>query len=229
MTALSDGFIARLDRYTACDISDALLKLQVPGAGFIADLTPYVLPDGAGSAKTIAPISTMMFAPKGENLDTPSSNIPEGVHWADLSEPGTIVVLKQPPGQKNAVCGGIMALRMSVLNVKGILTAGRIRDLAELKSTGLPIWAYGVSTVGVGGGSAPWAVQVPLDIDGVTVRPGDIAFMDPVNGVVVIPQGKVEQVLELLPRLTAADDKVKEDVLRGTSVYAAFKLHRGNL
>jgi regulator of RNase E activity RraA len=93
----------------------------------------------------------------------------------------------------------------------------------------LQIWAYGVSTVGVGGGSAPWALQVPLDIDGVTVTPGDIAFMDPANGVVVIPKDKVAQVLELLPRLTAADDKVKHDVLNGQTVYEAFKRHRGNL
>ena len=93
----------------------------------------------------------------------------------------------------------------------------------------MQIWAYGVSTVGVGGGSTPWAVQVPLDIDGIAVTPGDIAFMDPTNGVVIIPQDKVTQVLELLPKLIAADEKVKNDVLKGETVYAAFKLHRGNL
>jgi regulator of RNase E activity RraA len=70
---------------------------------------------------------------------------------------------------------------------------------------------------------------VPLHIDGTVVSPGDLVFSDPVNGVVVIPQDKVGQVLELLPRLTAADDKVKEDVLRGVSVFDAFKAHRSNL
>lgn len=70
-------------------------------------------------------------------------------------------------------------------------------------------------------------MQVPLDINGVTVSPGDIAFQDPVNGVVIIPKDKVDQVLEMLPKLIAADDKVKQDVLKGMSVYDAFKLHRG--
>lgn len=88
--------------------------------------------------------------------------------------------------------------------------------------------AHGLSTVGSGGYSVPWAVQVPLEINGVTVSPGDIAMHDPVNGVVIIPKDKVDQVLKMLPKLIAADDKVKEDVLKGMSVYDAFKLHRGS-
>ncbi|KAJ4210558.1 hypothetical protein NW767_000832 [Fusarium falciforme] len=220
--------IAKLQQYTACDISDALLKLKVPGAGFIADLDLYSHPESKPASVTIAPVSTVLFARKGEDLPEPK-NIPSGVHWADLTQPGTIVVLKQPEGQKNAVCGGIMAVRMKVCQAKGIIVAGRARDIEELKSTSLPIWARGLSTVGAGTGSVPWATQVPLDIDGTLVSPGDLAFSDPINGVVVIPQDKVSAVVELLPRLTSADDKVKEDVLRGVTVYEAFKLHRSNL
>jgi regulator of RNase E activity RraA len=54
-----------------------------------------------------------------------------------------------------------------------------------------------------------------------------MAFCDPANGVVVIPRDKLPQVLELLPKLTLADDKVKDDVAKGMSVSEAFKLHRG--
>lgn len=87
--------------------------------------------------------------------------------------------------------------------------------------------AYGTSTVGAGGGSVPWALQVPLDINGTIVCPDDIAFHDPAGDLVIIPRDRVTKVLELLPKLTAADDKVKEDVLGGMSVHDAFKLHRG--
>lgn len=93
----------------------------------------------------------------------------------------------------------------------------------------MQIWARGLSTVGAGAASIPWAVQVPLLIDETCVRPGDLVFSDPVNGVVVIPADKVAQVLELLPRLTSADDKVKSDVLKGATVYDAFKTHRSQL
>lgn len=237
---------AELRKYTACDVSDALLKLGVPGAGFIADLHRYSpLPTDAASS-VVAPVSTVLFVARGEAPTEPASNVPPDAHWADVTEPGTFVVIKQPPGQTNAVCGGIMALRMKVRQVRGIAVAGRVRDLPELRSTSLPvshsaaslavwlaksrcrqIWACGVSTVGAGGGSIPWALQVPLDINGVTVRPGDVAFDDAGGGIIVILGDKVDQVLELLPKLTAADDKVKQDVLSGMSVHEAFKLHRG--
>lgn len=86
-----------------------------------------------------------------------------------------------------------------------------------------------MSTVGAGGGSVPWAVQVPLAFAGVDVSPGDVVFSDAANGVVVIPRAKLAAVVQLLPRLTAADDKVKQAVLAGMSVAEAFKLHRGGL
>ncbi|KAF7558546.1 hypothetical protein G7046_g5604 [Stylonectria norvegica] len=229
MGSPAEAAIAKLRQYTACDISDALLKLKVPGAGFLPDLNLYSPPAGDPTAVTIAPVSTVLFAVKGQQLEEPSSNIPKGVHWADLTQPGTIVLLKQPDGQKNAICGGIMAIRMKVCQAKGIIVAGRARDIGELKSTALPIWARGLSTVGAGASSAPWATQVPIDVDGTLVCPGDLAVSDPVNGVVVIPQNKVEAVLELLPKLTAADDKVKEDVLKGVTVHEAFQKHRSNL
>jgi len=136
-----------LRKYTACDISDALLKLKVPGAGFVPDLFMYASPEtGAINGKVmIAPASTVLFAPKGmttashEGQRYPQPNIPEDVHWADLTEPGTIVVIKQPDGLKNAVCGGIMALRMKMCQAEGIVICGRARDLDELKSTGLSV------------------------------------------------------------------------------------------
>ncbi|KAG6090189.1 hypothetical protein E4U31_007916, partial [Claviceps sp. LM219 group G6] len=88
------------------------------------------------------------------------------------------------------------------------------------------ILALGTSTVGAGAASTPHALQVPLDINGVIVSPGDIAFQDPVNGVVIIPRDKLDRVLDLLPGLTAADERVKEDILKGVSVYEAFARHR---
>ncbi|KAH6610593.1 hypothetical protein Trco_000613 [Trichoderma cornu-damae] len=235
---LSGDIIAQLEKYSACDVSDALLKLKVPGAGYVADLvaySPQQASQATESAVAIAPVFTVLFAPKGQpaggssqNGDSlPGQNIPKDAHWADLAEPGAFAVLKQPPGQTNAVCGGLMALRMKVRQVRGIIVAGRVRDLDELKSTDLPIWGYGTSTVGSGGGSVPWATQVALQVNGVQINPGDVAFSDPVNGVVIIPRDKLDQVLELLPSLVAADAKVKEDVLKGMSVYEAFKLHRG--
>ncbi|KAK0124296.1 hypothetical protein ONS95_009267 [Cadophora gregata] len=218
-----------LQKYTACDVADALLKLKVPNAGFLADLK--LVAPVAGSSRseiTIAPASTVLFAPKaGPAPNYPATNIPAGKHYVDLTQPETIVVMKQPEGQKCAVLGGIMALRMKVLNATGVVISGRARDIVELESTGLPIWAKALSVVGAGAESKPHAVQVPLDIEGTVIKPGDLVFSDSTNGVVVIPHEHVEQVISLLPDLVVADDRVKQDVAKGMKVQEAFVKHRG--
>ena len=98
-------------------------------------------------------------------------------------------------------------------------------QLDLLKS--LQIWAKATSIVGAGAETKPHAVQVPLDIDGTIVTPGDLVFGDVTNGVIVIPQDKVAEVMSLLPGLVEADDRVKEDVTKGMTVQEAFKKHRG--
>jgi regulator of RNase E activity RraA len=139
----TEGQLQALRKYTACDIADALLKLKVPNAGFLPDLH-FFAPHPSTSTKTeitIAPASTVIFTSKTSTdvSDLPEGNIPAGKHWVDLTEPETIVVMKQPNGQKCAILGGIMALRMKVLNARGVVVNGRIRDLAELRETGIPV------------------------------------------------------------------------------------------
>lgn len=145
--------LEKLKEYTACDISDALLKLKVPGAGLVPDVSIVgPAPEASHSEKgptrvEIAPASTVIFAPKGatkafppsDGYEYPPPNVPSGSHWADLTQPGSFVVIRQPDKHKNAVCGGIMALRIKALQAKGILVWGRVRDVQELKSTGLPV------------------------------------------------------------------------------------------
>jgi hypothetical protein len=47
------------------------------------------------------------------------------------------------------------------------------------------------------------------------------------NGAVCIPLELLAKVLELVPKLVEADEKVIKDVEEGSSVQDAFKKHRG--
>ena len=105
-----------------------------------------------------------------------------------------------------------------------------VRLLSGLQATtdyACQIWAKSTSIVGAGAESKPHAVQVPLNIDGTIIKPGDLVFSDAINGVVIIPQDQVSEVVSLLPYLVEADDRVKGDVSNGMTVHEAFKKHRG--
>ncbi|KAF2642491.1 RraA-like protein [Massarina eburnea CBS 473.64] len=228
-----------LHRYAACDIADALLKLNVPGAGFLPDISP--LPYSASTVhrepkKVIAPASTFLMAPKASpsfpsptplSSKLPESNIKDAGPYADHTSRDTIAIISQPPGQSCAVVGGIMAARMKHLGAQGIVVDGRVRDLVALAATALPVWSKGTSIIGAGAETKFHAKDVPLEIGETVVEPGDIVMIDPAeNGVVVIPKNRLDEVLELLPKLVGADEKVIRDVEQGVSVKEAFARHR---
>ncbi|KAI7153534.1 hypothetical protein KC349_g8290 [Hortaea werneckii] len=177
--------------YSACDVSDALLKLKVPQAGFLPDILP-INHNNPNPKTIVAPLSTVLFVPKPHDtspssppaLATPvpaESNIPQTKHWTDLPTPGTIVLLQQPQGQICAVCGDILATRLKVRGVKGIVADGRVRDLVSLtelcqapstasmsgegrRGEGFTVWRRGTSTVGTGLAAQAWCVDLPLSV-----------------------------------------------------------------
>ncbi|KAF2020759.1 DlpA domain-containing protein [Aaosphaeria arxii CBS 175.79] len=237
---MADPKWKELYRYSACDLADALLKLNVPGAGFLADIVaiPQAGPELKDMRrKVVAPASTFLMVPKASGSfpnpaaipeDTPPSNLKDATPYSDLTSWGTIVVISQPPGQSCAVVGGIMAARMKYLQARGIVVDGRVRDLGTLRELGLPVWSRGTSIIGAGAETKFHAKEVPVKIGNVTVEPGDIIMVDyEENGAVVVPSGKVDDVLQLLPKLVGADEKVIKDVERGVSVKEAFSKHRG--
>ena len=123
----------------------------------------------------------------------------------------------------------------------GVIISGRCRDLAEHRASQFPVFARGHSTLGQSTFTRPSAVNVPLLIspqsegeleegsvafEGVTVEPGDWMVADE-DGVVCVPQGIVEKVIELARKGRETDDKCMEDIRAGKGVQASFKLYRG--
>lgn len=146
--------LAALQKFSACDISDALLKLQkvpsgaAPRAGYLSDVVPFA-PQSPFShsdspqPKIIAPASTLKLIDKWSSEpalpDGHSNALPKGSHWVDLTDEDTVVVIEQPSSHLCAAIGGIMAYRMKARGAVGCVVGGRVRDLAELKDSGLPV------------------------------------------------------------------------------------------
>jgi regulator of RNase E activity RraA len=208
----------------------------------VADPTPHA---NSPSGRLIAPISTVLFVPndyQGDSspgsddtgTDIPAeTNISKDKHWTDMPAPGSIVLLQQPSGQIVALLGDIIATRFKVRGIVGAIVDGRMRDVAgcgELCADGkFSVWSKGLSTVGTSLEAKPWAVDIQIQVGGVTVRPGDFAVLDEAEkGIVVIPEEKLAEVAELLPGLKEADDAVLRDVRDGVDLKEAFQRHRGH-
>ncbi|KAN0132116.1 Ribonuclease E inhibitor RraA/Dimethylmenaquinone methyltransferase [Lactarius tabidus] len=217
--------------FSTCEVSDALLKLGVLQGGHIPDIhriSPY--PHGL-CFRVCGPAYTVRLVLASEH-DAPKL----GGHFIDLAPEGTIAFISAPPGAQNAVWGGLMTAGARERGVIGAIVSGRVRDTAEHRAEGFPLFARGTSTVGQAPFTRAAEVQVPVTVNvdaqqhgglpAVTVNPGDILLAD-VDGVVCVPKQLEQEVLRLAAQGREVDARCLKDIQAGVGVAESFRRHRG--
>jgi regulator of RNase E activity RraA len=126
----------------------------------------------------------------------------------DESPKPVILAVKQrfPPHikKKNGLLGGNMLTAYKQVGVTGVLTDGPSRDLEEIRPLGIQCMFTGLSA---GHGSFTiQAVNVPVDICGMDVSPGEIIHLGE-DGSVKFPAKYLESVVERLKRNQEIDKK----------------------
>jgi 4-hydroxy-4-methyl-2-oxoglutarate aldolase len=98
-----------------------------------------------------------------------------------IATAGDVLVVR---GSKSgAVSGELFATEAHRIGVTGIVIDGYCRDRSILLTIDLPIYARGSKPSAPGTSALP-VIQIPLDIEGVTVHPGDYLVGD-ADGIVV--------------------------------------------
>jgi 4-hydroxy-4-methyl-2-oxoglutarate aldolase len=125
----------------------------------------------------------------------------------DEVEPGDVVVLTMPVPAPVALVGELLATQAARRGAAAVLVDASVRDLDELAEMGLPIWARWVRIRGATK-TKPGTTGEPVEVGGCTIHPGDAVVLD-ADGVAVIPQARIEEVLQ-----AARDRAEKERVKR---------------
>jgi regulator of RNase E activity RraA len=115
----------------------------------------------------------------------------------DEADPGSILVFVMQDGLEIAAMGNLMATTAKVRGLEGAVIDGAVRDIAEIRGIGFPVWARRVSPATSVGRMVGVDKQVPVTCGGIVVNPGDYLVGD-ADGVVVVPQAAAEQVVEFL-------------------------------
>ena len=132
-------------------------------------------------------------------------------------------------GDGEGICyfGELIAIGMKERGCAGAVVDGGVRDVRWIGEQDFPVYArYRTPVQSIG----RWKVnawQVPVRMRGatseyVTVNPSDFVLADE-DGVVVIPNGVVENVLEQAEKLTETERLVRKELSRGMSLSAALK------
>lgn len=109
------------------------------------------------------------------------------------ARPGDVLVLTSTEPAPVAFVGDLLATQAAARGVAGMLVDGAVRDLDELAELGLPIWTRYVRAQGATKGEIG-ALDVPVVVGGVEIRPGDLVVMDS-DGAVAVPADRVAEVL----------------------------------
>ena len=120
-----------------------------------------------------------------------------------------------------ALWGELLSTACAFKGVVGALTDGPIRDLSRTDAMGFKVFATGTLPIDINGRYEVIAHNVPCEIDGVAINPGDLIVGDS-DGVTIIPVAAIEKVVELVIEKNSGENQFRKAVKEGMSPSAAF-------
>jgi 4-hydroxy-4-methyl-2-oxoglutarate aldolase len=142
------------------------------------------------------------------------------VHYmTKLVKPGDFVVIDNGHNTTHAALGGGVSFALSAFGAVGAAVSGTVTDIVELRESGMAIYATGLAplTTRFSAGPIQGAINVPVSVGGVTVRPGMIAMADE-NGVLFAEPAVLEALVERVRGMMAWEPPVMAKVRAGTSL-----------
>jgi regulator of RNase E activity RraA len=157
---------------------------------------------------------TLRFVPHRPDVaaDKPKGEAsPEYVAF-ELCGPHDVLVAASV-GPWESIGGDIKFFRLFQRRAAGLVTDGSVRDSATLGTYGFPVYCH--STTAKQGPAVhwPWAVNDVIACGGITVRPGDVLVGDD-DGVVVVPPGMVDEVLQAAAERASVERVIKTELER---------------
>jgi len=194
-------------------VSDALDELGIAGA-----VPSSVLKPTDAGARLCGPALTVLNRP----LDIPVAKAVQAnvsrlgeIEAHNLAAAGDVLVIQGVEGVSSM--GAISASIGKRQGEAGAVVDGAVRDIAHSRGIGYPVWSKGASPV-----TGKWrietvAINVPVAICGIPVKPGDLVVADEV-GVCLVPRERAADVLAAVQRILQYEENRMAQIAAGVSV-----------
>jgi regulator of RNase E activity RraA len=120
------------------------------------------------------------------------------------------IVVVEATGIDVGNIGSENAFRWLLDGANGVVTNGGVRDTDEMIKQDIPTYYKTISKPIIPGRDEFDAAQVPVNLDGTKVEPGDIVVADG-DGVVVVPLEVADDVAEAANRIQSEDQETREE------------------
>jgi regulator of RNase E activity RraA len=202
--------VTRLRRLDACAVSDALDKLQAPGAvGGLHQLSTRRRI--AGRVTTVKLAATASVQPPAG----PPRHL--GAAAVEASGPDSVIVVEQRTGIEAGSWGGLLTLGAKLRQVAGVICDGLVRDIDEARQYDFAVYARGQTTRTARGRVAELATHVDITVGDVAVQDGDFVIAD-ASGVVFIAAARIDEVLAAAEAIAAKEATMAKALLQGQPI-----------
>ena len=135
--------------------------------------------------------------------------------------PGAVMVIDSRKDARAASAGAILVSRLMKRGVAGVVTDGGFRDSPDIAKFELPAYHHRPSAPTNLTLHQALDINVPIGCGDVAVWPGDVVVGDG-EGVVVIPAHLADEIATEVVEMTAFEDFVLEEVLKGRSILGLY-------
>lgn len=141
----------------------------------------------------------------------------------NLAQPGDVLVVQGVPNISSM--GGVSASIGKRQGEAGAIVDGAVRDIDHSRAIGYPIWSSSVSPITGKWRIETMAVNAPVHIAGIEVRPGDLVIADEC-GVCFVPFARAAEVLAVAERLAGSEAKRLRALAEGIALAEFVRLPR---
>ena len=127
--------------------------------------------------------------------------------------PGDILVVTTVSPNSDGLFGELLATSLVSRGVRGLVIGTGVRDTAELREMGFPVWSRHVSAQGSVKATAG-AVNIPVVVGGQTVYPGSVILADD-DGVMTLPARDLPRAIEASKAREAKELATREALAGG--------------
>ncbi len=217
---LSTSTRDKLRGVSTATLASALYKRGLRGQ-MIQDVRPLSLPRGGSM---VGAAFTLRYIPAREDLN-PMTVFRDHSHpqrrAVEECPGGAVLVMDSRKNPRAASAGGILATRLMVRGVAGMVTDGGFRDSAEIALLDMPSFHSRPSAPTNLTLHQAIDINVPIGCGDAPVFPGDVIVGD-ADGVIVIPAEIADEIAAEAVEMTVFEDFVIEQVRGGQKTFGLY-------
>ncbi len=131
----------------------------------------------------------------------------------DLCERNDVLIAAAHGSMRSGIWGELLSTAARNRGCVGVIVDGAVRDITRMRELNFPVFARGTCIYDSRDRQRVTDIDVPVDIDGVTFRPGDLVIADR-DGIVLVPREVEEEAIRNAWN-KVHDENIVRDAIRG--------------